>query len=105
MRNRGRQQPWSTYAVHLTTLTAWALPTDCLMLYLYGKVIETWTPLAQRLALGLLVCWMVMSKSIKLVGHFWRYPGDVVLLPVSILFGYAHGFIKLYAMLTLHVVS
>lgn len=53
-------------------------------------------------ALGL---WMFVSKFIKLVGHYIRYPVDGLLLPVSILFGYLHGIIKIYAVLTLNVVS
>lgn len=53
-------------------------------------------------ALGL---WMFISKFIKLLGHYIRYPVDVLLLPVSILFGYFHGIIKIYAVLTLNVVS
>lgn len=48
---------------------------------------------------------MFVSKFIKLVGHYIRYPVDVLLLPVSILFGYLHGIIKIYAVLTLNVVS
>lgn len=53
-------------------------------------------------ALGL---WMFISKFIKLLGHYIRYPVDFLLLPVSILFGYFHGIIKIYAVLTLNVVS
>ena len=49
--------------------------------------------------------WMFVSKFIKLLGHYVRYPVDVLLLPVSILFGYLHGIIKVYAVLTLNVVS
>lgn len=48
---------------------------------------------------------MFVSKFIKLLGHYIRYPADLVLLPVSILFGYFHGLIKLYAACTLNVVS
>lgn len=48
---------------------------------------------------------MFISKFIKLMGHYIRYPVDVLLLPVSILFGYFHGIIKIYAVLTLNVVS
>jgi fucose permease len=49
--------------------------------------------------------WMFTSKWIKLLGHYIRYPVDVFLLPVSILFGYFHGAIKMYAVMTLNVVS
>lgn len=52
-----------------------------------------------------LATWMLVSKFIKLLGHYIRYPVDFVLLPVSILFGYFHGLIKLYAAFTLNVVS
>ena len=62
---------------------------------------EEWHAWAME-ALGL---WMFISKFIKLMGHYIRYPVDVLLLPVSILFGYFHGIIKIYAVLTLNVVS
>ena len=40
-----------------------------------------------------------------MIGHYIRYPVDVLLLPISILFGYFHGVIKMYAVMTLNVVS
>ena len=46
-----------------------------------------------------------MSKFIKLLGHYIRYPVDFILLPISIIFGYLHGLIKAKAMLSLNVVS
>lgn len=49
---------------------------------------------------------MFVSKFVKLLGHYIRYPVDFLLLPVSILFGYFHSLaIKVYAMLSLNVVS
>lgn len=54
------------------------------------------------MALGL---WMFTSKWIKLVGHYIRYPVDLLLLPISVVFGYFHGAIKMYAVMTLNVVS
>lgn len=48
--------------------------------------------------------WIFTSKWIKLLGHYLRYPVDVLLLPISILFGYFHGAIKMYAVMTLNVV-
>lgn len=44
------------------------------------------------------------TKVVKLVGLFKRNPSDVIYLPVSIMFGYLHGFIKLYALFTLKMV-
>lgn len=41
------------------------------------------------------------TKVVKLVGLFRKNPRDIMFLPVSIIFGYFHGFIKLYALFTL----
>lgn len=57
------------------------------------------------LAWALLLCLMCSSKWIKFVGHYVRHPIDLLLVPLSMAFGYFHGLIKLYAVLTLHVVS
>jgi len=45
------------------------------------------------------------TKVVKLMGLFLRNPGDIVFLPVSIIFGYFHGLIKIYALVTLNMVS
>jgi hypothetical protein len=47
----------------------------------------------------------VFSKTVKLWGHFFRYPADVVFIPVYIAFGYFHGCIKFWGLLTLNAVS
>ncbi len=101
-----RYQPWSTYAVHLTTLTHWALVCDCLLIYLYLQGTTQWDQHTRTFGLVVLVAWMFLSKFIKLIGHYIRYPVDFLLLPVSIFFGYFHSLaIKVYAMLSLNVVS
>jgi len=43
-------------------------------------------------------------KVVKLIGLFRRNPSDVMFLPVSIIFGYFHGLIKIYALCTLNMV-
>ncbi|MCJ1425088.1 hypothetical protein MMC29_002976 [Sticta canariensis] len=100
-----RSQPWSTYAVHLTTLSHWALFADCLLLFLFFKSTGDWDEDAQTMGFILLMGWMFMTKFIKLLGHYIRYPVDFLLLPISILFGYLHGLIKVYAMLSLNVTA
>lgn len=99
------RQPWSAYAVHLTTLSPPALLGDLLLVLLCHKATESWKPESAALAMRSLWVWMFVSKFIKLLGHYIRYPVDILLLPVSILFGYFHGIIKVYAVLTLNVVS
>ena len=61
-------------------------------------------PQARPLALTLLLLFMLWTKVIKLLSLLLRNPCDIIFLPVSILFGYFHGFIKLYALLTLRMV-
>lgn len=64
-----------------------------------------WGEVSHDRAMTSLYVWMFTSKWIKLLGHYIRYPVDVFLLPVSVLFGYFHGAIKMYAVMTLNVVS
>lgn len=45
------------------------------------------------------------TKFVKLMGLLLRNPSDVIFVPVSIVFGYFHGLIKLYALITLNMVS
>ena len=99
-----RHQPWSTYAVYLTTVSHWALAWDTLLIYLFFNMASSWQSGARDMGLAVLAGWMFSSKFLKLLGHYIRYPGDFLLLPVSILFGYFHGLIKGYAMLSLNVV-
>ena len=63
--------------------------------------IADWSADQRQVAIWSLMGWMVFSKFIKLITHFVRYPVDVFLWPVSVLFGWFHGAIKLYAMVTL----
>ncbi|KAI4197073.1 MAG: hypothetical protein LQ350_006143 [Teloschistes chrysophthalmus] len=98
-------QPWSTYAVYLTTISHWALLWDCLLIYFYLDMARPWSKESQSMGLAILVTWMFLSKFLKLMGHYIRYPVDFLLLPVSILFGYFHGLIKGYAMVSLNVTA
>ncbi|KAL9057331.1 MAG: hypothetical protein Q9162_002405 [Coniocarpon cinnabarinum] len=100
-----RRQPWSTYAVHLTTLTAWALPIELLLFGLLWQGTESWDPAPRLNAMLTLASWVFLTKWIKLLGHYIRYPIDIFFLPLSIAFGYLHGLLKLYAMFTLNVTT
>ena len=94
-------QPWSTYAVHLTTLSPPAFIGDLALWYFIHRATFYWTAEDRFLAVILLLGWMLFSKFIKLITHFVRYPVDILLWPVSILFGWFHGAIKMYALFTL----
>jgi len=89
----------------LTTLMPPAFVTEGALLILCVQATKEWDAPSRHLALYLLLTWMFISKFIKLLGHYIRYPVDFLLLPFSILFGYFHGFIKYYAMSTLNVTT
>ena len=104
-RNIWTRQPWSTYAVQITTLSPPAIVGDVALVWLLWLGTAEW-PHGQAIkAMYMLVAWMIFSKFIKLITHFVRYPVDVFLWPVSILFGWFHGLIKYYALATLSEVS
>ncbi|OAX79113.1 hypothetical protein ACJ72_06566 [Emergomyces africanus] len=96
-----QRYPWSTYTVFLTTPTQLTPITEPLLIWICHKSTEA-DFVQHRLSLGLLLAFMAFTKFIKLVGHYWRHPWDLVLSPVSILFGYFHGLIKIYSLFTLH---
>lgn len=100
------QQPWSTYALHIATFTSLAFVTDPLLLALSWKATEGWELESRRYAFWAQFIFMFgFTKVVKLMGLFRRHPVDVVFLPVSIIFGYFHGLIKVYALFTLRMTS
>jgi len=99
-----RKTPWSLYALLLATLSHSLITDPLLGILLYCSSI-TWDPSHRLLIFCIFALWLLLSKVVKLVPHFVLYPADICFLPITILFGYFHGFIKLYALFTLHVVS
>ncbi|KAK1752560.1 glycosyltransferase like family 2-domain-containing protein [Echria macrotheca] len=100
------QQPWCTYALHFATFTSLAFVVDPLLLFSCWWATSEWAS-ANRYALlfAELIFMFCFTKVVKLVGLFRKNPHDIVYLPVSILFGYFHGLIKLYALFTLKETS
>jgi hypothetical protein len=85
-------------------LTAWAF-TDFLIFFLFYKATEDLpADVRQKILITIGIWIFVFAKSIKLYGHWIRYPADLLMLPYSILFGHLHGFIKLAGLLTLSAV-
>jgi len=75
------------------------------LLYCYYASTKDWDYDSRLAGIVALSIWIFISKFVKLMGHYIRYPADFLLLPVSIVFGYLHGLIKAKAMLSLNVVS
>jgi len=107
-----RKYPWSLYAVFQTTITQWAFLYDGLLAAsFYCALSEAGyhgasdeTSHAEKRELNLLwalfLGYWLFSKTIKLVPHLLRNPGDVRFVPMSVLFGYFHNLIKLYGFIT-----
>jgi len=100
-----KQQLWSTYALHIATFTSLSFAFDPLIIFLTFKATANWPPNYQFYAVLAQLIWMSITKFVKLIGLFVREPLDLIFLPVSVLFGYFHGFIKLYALFTLRHTS
>ncbi|KAI5865729.1 glycosyltransferase family 2 protein [Durotheca rogersii] len=100
------QQPWSTYALHIATFTSLAFLVDPLLVLSLWWGSEGWDmDLRRRWFWAQIIFMFAYTKVVKLIGLFRRHPSDVIFLPVSIIFGYFHGLIKLYALVTLNMTS
>ncbi|KAK4204017.1 nucleotide-diphospho-sugar transferase [Triangularia verruculosa] len=100
------QQLWCTYALHIATFTSLAFAVDPLLLFSCWWATENWELRNRYILLAAEIIFMFcFTKVVKLVGLFRRNPSDIMFLPVSILFGWFHGLIKLYALFTLKQTS
>ncbi|KAL2017388.1 hypothetical protein VTK56DRAFT_2231 [Thermocarpiscus australiensis] len=100
------QQRWCTYALHFATFTSLAFVVDPLLLFSCWWGTENWELRNRYILLATEIVFMFgFTKVVKLVGLFRKNPSDIMFLPVSILFGYFHGLIKLYALFTLKETS
>ncbi|PHH59589.1 hypothetical protein CDD82_2434 [Ophiocordyceps australis] len=101
-----RRQPWCTYALHIATFTSLAFVVDPLLLWACWRAFENEPPrLRCAVFVAQLAFMFLFTKTVKLWGLLWKHPSDLVYLPVSVLFGWFHGFIKLYALATLNMTS
>lgn len=99
------QQRWCTYALHIATFTSLSFAFDPIIILLTLRAFRDLPGNGQMYCLYAQLAFMMWTKVIKLVGLFMREPSDIMFLPLSILFGYFHGFIKLWAAATLRMVS
>ncbi|KAF9772138.1 hypothetical protein IL306_010196 [Fusarium sp. DS 682] len=86
---------WSYFMVYWAGLFNFAIIWDTLLIAIY--VLNKKTGGAE---LVLFLFFMFLTKVIKIIPHFLRYPEDFPLVVCQILFGYVHSFIKFWALLT-----
>ncbi|KAI7853630.1 polysaccharide synthase [Circinella umbellata] len=51
------------------------------------------------------ICWLLLTRGLKLLPHFLKRPSDIIHLPAWLLFNYYFAIMKVYALFTLHVTS
>ncbi|KAF5017773.1 hypothetical protein F66182_10280 [Fusarium sp. NRRL 66182] len=101
-----KQQLWCTYALHLATFTSLAFALDPLLLASLWWGTADWDVQNRRYAFWSQFIFMfAFTKVVKLIGLFIRNPSDIIFLPVSVIFGYFHGLVKLYALITLNMLN
>lgn len=103
-----KAQPWSAYALHLSTFNPPAAILEAILAYLLfhaydaGRPHAGFFPPSRVSAFALLCTWLFCVKVVKMVPHFCRYPSDMRFLPAMLAFSYIHGLIKVYTLLTVH---
>ncbi|KAK4570288.1 hypothetical protein LTR86_002368 [Recurvomyces mirabilis] len=90
---------WGCYVIYICQFQTPALLVDVLLLGLLlgatlGTCCQQWAPIA-------LAVWIVFTKNLKMIPHFVRYPQDMIWIPAGVAFSYLHGFLNLYALLSL----
>lgn len=77
------------------------------MLYMFWQLTVDLDQRIQQLTRIAFTLWVVLlCRVIKYMGHFAHYPEDLKYILLIPFFGYFHScFIKMYAMITMHVVS
>ncbi|KAF5026909.1 hypothetical protein F66182_939 [Fusarium sp. NRRL 66182] len=87
--------PWSAFMVYWAALVNFAIVWDTLLIATLIKAEHS-----HASDVVLLLIWMFWTKTVKIIPHFVQHPSDFMLVICQIIFGYAHGFIKLWALLT-----
>lgn len=92
----------------------WTLKHPIFTLYLIDRAIQPFTLLISpiyfviSLYLGLwvpvlvILVWWHMSRLVKMYPHLKKYPGDIKILSLYILFGFISGYIRIFALLTVN---
>ncbi|KAF4453119.1 hypothetical protein F53441_4116 [Fusarium austroafricanum] len=84
--------PWTCFMVYWNALFNfailwWVATITCLIKSDHGHVLEV-------------IILIEVVKIFKIGGHFYRHPRDLWLIVFQLMFGYVHGFIKLWALVT-----
>ena len=99
-----QRSPWTVWTTYIPSLFNLALFWDGGMLYALTKTNFYSESRNQMLLLLCFGGWVYLTKLVKLIPYFWRYPTDFFLfffpIPAYPLFAYGHSILKLWAGIT-----
>nr|OQO21279.1 hypothetical protein B0A51_13131 [Rachicladosporium sp. CCFEE 5018] len=98
---RGFEYCWGTYVIYVGQFQTPAILIDGTLFTLLYFAVQDCSECTRTVLFCCFAAWLLFTKVIKLLPHFCRYPEDLRFLPLSILFGYLHGLLNLYALFTL----
>lgn len=96
---RSLRMLWGFYVIYVGQFQTPAIFWDSFHAFLlYSAVGGTQYAVASYVAFGL---WVFFTKILKLIPHFCQYPSDLKFIPGMIGFSYLHGFLNIYAAMTM----
>ncbi|KXT05076.1 hypothetical protein AC578_7537 [Pseudocercospora eumusae] len=90
---------WGAYVIYFGQFWTPAIVVEALMASLLWMGLGG-TELAKP-AFTALAMWIAFTKNLKMIPHFCKYPQDMKFIPVLMAFSYIHGFMNVYAALSM----
>ncbi|KAI6778917.1 uncharacterized protein J7T54_003853 [Emericellopsis cladophorae] len=90
---------WSAFQVYLAGMLNFAALWDVLLIFTLVRASQA-APTFPAAVVVILILWIIATKAIKLIPHFFRHPADLQLFVFQVLFAYVHSFFKLWALVT-----
>ncbi|KAI8952129.1 putative polysaccharide synthase Cps1 [Xylaria longipes] len=97
-----RRYLWGLYYTYIGQFQTPALLVDGLLFWLVSSALANASSGTAQCAYASLGAWILFTKLVKLIPHFWKYPSDMKFIPLSVMFSYFHGLLNLYSLFTLH---
>lgn len=94
-----RKYFWGWYVIYVGQFQTPALFWDALLFAILVDAVSSYS--WARSAYIALAAWIFFTKNLKMIPHYMRYPQDMVYVPLSVLLSYLHGFLNIYAAMTL----
>jgi hypothetical protein len=90
---------WSAFQIYLAGMLNFAIIWDALLIFSLVRASQVTSTFPVVVVL-ILVTWIIATKAVKILPHFYRHPADTQLFVFQVMFAYAHSFYKLWALLT-----